>query len=250
MLHLNKKNILVSGASSGIGRRSAILASNVGANVILIGRNTERLKETYEKLGFGNHLYYTQDITKYNKIEELIRDSVSKIGKISGFIHSAGIEATVPLRSMNTETYETLYSVNVISAFEIVRILTKKKYYDSSGTSIVFISSIMGLVGQKGKVGYCSSKSALIGGTKAMALELAPKNIRVNCILPGIIQTDMTNKMFEILPESSKKEIIKAHPLGLGRPEDVATACLFLLSDLSKWITGTNLIIDGGYSAK
>jgi NAD(P)-dependent dehydrogenase (short-subunit alcohol dehydrogenase family) len=108
----------------------------------------------------------------------------------------------------------------------------------------------MGILGQPGRIGYCSSKGALVSGVKAMSLELAKKNIRVNCILPGVVETEMSNEMFQRLSEESKKEIIDMHPLGLGMPEDIANASAFLLSDAAKWMTGSNLIIDGGYSAK
>ena len=175
---------------------------------------------------------------------------MDRIGKISGFVHSAGIEMTLPLRSMQPSYYEDMFATNVISGFELARIISRKKYLGESGVSFIFISSVMGILGQAGKVGYCSSKGALISGAKAMALELAKKNIRVNCILPGVVETEMSNKMLENLPEESKKSILGMHPLGLGKPEDIANACAFLLSDASRWITGTNLIVDGGYSAR
>ena len=247
---LKNKNIIVSGASSGIGRQCAVTFSQLGANVILIARNEERLKDTFNKLKKGNHLTISQDITEYDKLEEIVNTAVGKIGKISGFVHSAGIEMTVPLRSMTPSYYENMFAINVISGFELARIISKKKYLDEKGVSLIFISSVMGMLGQSGKIGYCASKGALISGAKAMALELAKKNIRVNCILPGVVETEMSNKMLENLPEESKKSIINMHPLGLGRPEDIAYACAYLLSDFAKWVTGTNLIVDGGYSAR
>jgi len=247
---LNKKNIIVTGASSGIGRECAITFSQLGANVILIGRNKERLEDTYNKLDKGNHLIVSQDITEYDKLEEVINPAVHKLGKISGFIHSAGTEMTLPLRSMTSSYYENMFAINVISGFELARIISKKKYLDENGASFVFIASVMGTLGQAGKIGYCSSKGALISGAKAMALELAKKNIRVNCILPGVVETEMTNKMFDSLPEESKKSIINVHPLGLGKPNDIVYACVYLLSNAARWITGSNLVIDGGYSAK
>ena len=246
---LKNKNIIVSGASSGIGRQCAVTFSQLGANVILIARNEERLKDTFNKLKKGNHLTISQDITEYDKLEEVVNTAVGKIGKISGFVHSAGIEMTVPLRSMTPSYYENMFAINVISGFELARIISKKKYLDEKGVSLIFISSVMGMLGQSGKIGYCASKGALISGSKAIALESAKKNIRVNCVLPGVVETEMSNKMFGNLPEESKRSIINMHPLGLGKPEDIASACAFLLSDASRWITGINLIVDGGYSA-
>jgi len=247
---LENKNILITGASSGIGRQCAITFSQLGANIILIARNKERLKETYNKLDKGNHLIISQDITEYDKLEQIIKYSVEKVGRISGFVHSAGIEMTLPLRSMQPSYYEKMFSVNVIAGFELAKIISKKKYINKERASFVFISSVMGILGQPGKIAYCSSKGALISGIRAMALELAKKNIRANCILPGVVETEMSNEMFQKLSEESKKSILEMHPLGLGKPEDIANACAFLLSDASRWITGTNLIVDGGYSAR
>jgi NAD(P)-dependent dehydrogenase (short-subunit alcohol dehydrogenase family) len=249
LISLEDKNILITGASSGIGRACAILCSKLGANVILVARNEDRLHETYSSLRKGEHLLFSQDITEHDKIEDIIKVSVEKLGKISGFVHSAGIQMTLPIKNMKPSDYERLFSVNVISGFEVARILCKKKYRDKLGSSFVFISSVMGILGQSGKVGYCSSKSALNSGIKAMALELISKNIRVNCILPAIVETDMVKKMFSEIPEDAKKMITDMHPLGLGNPEDVSNACAFLLSGAARWITGTNLIVDGGYSA-
>lgn len=247
---LSNKNIIITGASSGIGRECAITFSQLGANVILIARNEERLKQTFNKLSKGNHIVIVQDITKYDKLEKIVSNTVKKVGKISGFVHSAGIEMTLPLRSMNPSYYENIFRINVISGFEFARIISKKKYFEQRGASFIFISSVMGILGQAGKVGYCSSKGALISGIKAMALELASKNIRVNCILPGVVETEMTNKMFDKFSEDSKKMTINMHPLGLGKPSDIAYGCVYLLSDAALWITGTNLVIDGGYSAR
>lgn len=247
---LTNKNIIITGASSGIGRQCAITFSKLGANIILMARNKERLKDTFAKLNKGNHIFISQDITEYDKLEKIVSTAVEKVGKISGFVHSAGEEMTMPLRSMHPSYYEKMFAINLISGFELARIISKKKYLNEKGASFVFISSVMGVLGQAGKVGYCSSKGALISGARAMALELEKKNIRVNCILSGVVETEMSNKMFENLPEESKKSIIDMHPLGLGKPEDIANASAFLLSDASRWITGTNLIVDGGYSAR
>jgi len=248
--NLNNKNIIVTGASSGIGRQCAITYSQLGANVILIARNEDRINETFERLEKGKHVFIVQDITQYDKLEGIVGGTVEKIGKITGFVHSAGMETILPLRGMQPSYYEKMFAINVIAGFEIARVISMKKYLNKEGASFVFISSVMGILDQPGRVGYCSSKGALIPGVKAMALELAKKNIRVNCVLPGVVETEMSNEMFQRLSEESKKEIIDMHPLGLGIPEDIANTSAFLLSDAARWITGSNLIVDGGYSAK
>lgn len=250
MISLKNKNILVTGASSGLGKQCAISCAEAGANVILIARDNAKLNSVLDQMAAGNHILYSQDLMKYDEIEGLVADAVSKNGPLSGFIHSAGLEKTIPINGMKAETYLELFSINTISAFELARIVSKKKYIAKEGGSFVFISSIMAELGQKGKVGYCSSKSALSAGSKALALELAPKKIRVNTIEPAVVETEMTTNMFGIISEDAKKGIIDLHPLGIGQPSDVANLCMFLLSDLSPWITGTGIVIDGGYSCQ
>jgi len=246
---LNEKNIIITGASSGIGRQCAISCSQMGANVVLISRDEERLKLTYTRLGGANHLYFPLDVTEYDNIELTISESVSRLGKIHGFIHSAGIEMTLLLKSMKPEYYNKLFSVNVISAFNLARIISKDKYIGEQA-SFVFISSIMGLVANAGLTGYCASKGALNSGIKSMAIELSNKNIRVNTISPGYIQTEMMKKAENNMSEEEIISLRKDFLLGLGNPDDVANACIYLLSEASKWITGTSLIVDGGYSAR
>ena len=248
---LEGKNVLITGASSGIGRQCAISCSRMGARVVLIGRREEKLIETIGMLASEGNLYYSFDVRNYQEIESVIADAVSRIGSIHGFIHSAGIEFVFPLSVIKPVHYQELFATNVISGFEFAKILSKKKYSKPEGNSFVFISSVMGISGNPSLIAYSASKGALISGVKSMALELAPKNIRVNAISPGFIKdTEMTSQLFKVLGEESKITIINAHPLGTGTTSDVANACIYLLSDASKWITGTNLIIDGGYSAK
>jgi NAD(P)-dependent dehydrogenase (short-subunit alcohol dehydrogenase family) len=249
MITLKGKSIFITGASSGIGKECAVKAAQLGARVVLVARDRERLKKTLDSLVGDHHLYFSCDITISDHLEEVVRQAAEKMGKISGFIHSAGIEATIPLRNMNRGKFEEMFSVNVLAAFEIARLLSNKKYLDPAGSSFIFIGSVLGLLGKPGAVAYSSTKAALIGGTRSMALELVPKNIRVNCVMPGVVETAMSTKFFQTIPEHSRQEIIKKHPLGLGQPEDIAHLCMFLLSDVSRWITGSAIPIDGGYSA-
>jgi len=250
LFNLDNKNIMITGASSGIGKQCAITFSQLGANIILVARNKERLEQTFNELKKGNHISFAQDITEYDKLEEIINISVGKVGKISGFVHSAGVDKLLPFKLIEPAIYEEMFATNTISGFEISRIISKRKYINSEGASFVFISSIMGILGQIGKIAYCSSKGAVVAGVKAMALELASKKIRVNSILPAVVETEMSKQALGNLSEESREEILNMHPLGLGKPDDIAYACAFLLSDASRWITGTNLIVDGGYSAK
>jgi NAD(P)-dependent dehydrogenase (short-subunit alcohol dehydrogenase family) len=248
---LEAKKIVITGASSGIGRSVAIECSRKGASLLLIARNEERLKETLSLLSPGDHRFCSVDITDYDKLDPIIADYVGSYSKIDGLIHAAGMSMTIPFGMIRPENYQQLFSVNAVAGFELARILVKKHYVDSEkGASFVFISSIHALFGLEGAVPYCASKGALSAGVKAMALELAARKIRVNAILPAYVHTEMTENLFDSIPEESKQKLIAAHPLGIGEPEDVAYACIFLLSDAGKWISGTDLILDGGYSAR
>jgi NAD(P)-dependent dehydrogenase (short-subunit alcohol dehydrogenase family) len=243
--------IVVTGASSGIGKAVAEELARFGYRLILVARNEKQLMKVKESLANTHHSICPVDLTDEHVLELKVSNCIEKTGKISGLVHCAGVERTIPFSKMNLEVYKSIFDINVFAGFELARILSKKKYMDALHKgSFVFIGSIMSLLGQPGKVGYCSSKSALVSGVKAMALELAQKQIRCNCILPGLVDNDMTQKMFQNLTQDSIIRIINNHPLGLGSSEDVAYAVSFLIDERSKWITGTELIIDGGYSAQ
>jgi len=246
---LEGRVIVITGAASGMGRAGAILCSQSGASIIMIDKSEAGLKDTFDRLESDRHIFFVQDITEYHKLDALIGESVAKLGKISGFVHSAGLTLTLPFKITGPSHYEKLYAVNNIAGYEIAKAISKKSNVHEDGASFVFISSIMGLLGQEGNTAYCSSKGGLVSAVKAMALELAPKKIRVNCVLPAVVRTEMSENLFRTISPESMNNILAMHPLGLGQPEDVANAFLFLLSDASKWITGTSLIIDGGYSA-
>lgn len=246
---LNGKKILITGASSGIGRQCAIRCSLSGATVIISGRDENRLQETLEMLNpAADHSKYIGDLCDFDNLETLVSDIIHCCGKIDGLISSIGYEITLPIHIMKPKDYQSLFNTNVISGFELTRQLIKKNGLNSK-SSLVFIASIMGIVGQIGIIGYCSSKGALISGVRAMALELVSNGIRVNSILPAVCNTPMTEKLFSKLSNEKVQEIIKMHPLGLGDTDDVALAAVYLLSDASKWVTGSSLIVDGGYSA-
>ena len=240
---LTGKTILVTGASSGIGRQTCISIANMGGKIIASGRNEERLKETITMLLENNHKLFKADLTKTSEIEEL----VNKLDEINGVVHCAGIVKLLPMKFYTKEYLREFNEINYEAPVLLTKTLHKKRKI-LNNSSIIFISSIMSQVGKIGQGLYAGTKGALVAITKVIALELAAKNIRVNCISPGLVKTPLIDDL-----TTFKKEIeenIKLHPLGLGAPEDVANACVYLLSDASGWITGTNLIIDGGYCAQ
>lgn len=248
-MDLSGKNILVTGASSGIGKEIAIYLSKLGANVIMAARNEERLKIVYNELEPRNHSYYLIDLNNLDEIEKMI-DFVCRDGiKLNGLIHAAGISLTMPLQYLKMNDVKNIMSVNFYSFVELVKQFSKRKYNDSGG-SVVAISSISSEVGARGLTAYCASKGALESAIRAMALELAAKNIRINAIAPAMIETQMYDGLIELVNNKDfEAELKKRQILGLGKPEDVANAAAFLLSDASRFITGTSLILDGGYLA-
>ncbi len=245
------KNILVTGASSGLGRQTAISCSESGAKVILVARNKERLEDTRQRMKNPElHLIYCVDLLDYDAIEPIIKNAVDQLGKLDGLVNAAGISTTLPLKLTSPEKIDHFFRTNVTSAIQLTRLFTKPAYCNNNGASIVFLSSVMGIVGEAGKTLYSLTKGALISGAKSIALELASKKIRVNTISPGVVVTPMSQNAVYSQDEESLQKIKALHPLGLGLPEDIAQACIYLLSDASRWVTGINLVIDGGYTAR
>lgn len=248
---LDNKIIIITGASSGIGRQCAISCSNMGARVILLGRNSDRLNETLSDMNLpSRHLTFSIDLVDYENVQDTVNQIFDEFGNINGLINCAGISTTLPFNMSKPEKMDEFFHANVHSAINLTRIVTKQSNIPKEGASIVFISSVMGIAGENGKSLYSMTKGAIIAGARSLAIELAPKNIRVNCISPGVVETPMSKSAIYSRNEESLNKIKGMHPLGLGRPEDVANACIYLLSDASRWVTGTNLIIDGGYTAR
>ncbi len=244
---LENKTIVITGASSGIGRQCAIDCSKMGAKVVLVARNSERLQETIQLMEGDNHCPYTFDLINTSEINNLIYDIVNDNGRIDGFVHAAGIEKTLPLKLLDFESYENLFKVNSLSAFEFIHHFSNKKFFNNRG-HIVLISSIAAVIGRSCLASYAASKGALISAVRSMAIELASKNICINCISPGTILTPLMQDFLSTLSEEDHKKRIDGFPLGLGTPQDIANACIYLLSDASRWVTGQNFVIDGGYT--
>lgn len=250
LFSLSNKTILITGASSGIGRSCAVQCSKMGASLLLMGRNVDELNRTVSELQPGTKVeMIVADFSKMVDLELVIAEKILTIGKIAGFIHCAGVEKTLPLKKQTSEVFQSIFDINVFAGFELAKIISLKKY-KAEKASFVFIASVAGMVGESGKTIYSASKGAVISGARSMSMELARSDIRVNSISPAMVKTPILEKMFDGIGEEASQNIIKKHPLGIGEPEDVANACVFLLSDAAKWITGTNLVVDGGYTAQ
>jgi NAD(P)-dependent dehydrogenase (short-subunit alcohol dehydrogenase family) len=248
---LNNKNIVITGASSGIGQACAILCSQAGATVLLVGRNVERLAETRSQMKQPEqHSTLVLDLSDTNMkdAEAAVKLFVAQTGKIDGVINAAGIPSTIPFRSMGPKHLEDAFRVNVVGTMLFTKILLRAGIFCAEGGSVVFIASVMGMVGESAKSVYGMTKGALIAGSKTMALEYAPRKIRINCISPGVVLTPMSMQSEYSKNEESFNAVREKHPLGYGTPQDIANASIYLLSEASRWITGTNLVVDGGYT--
>ncbi len=246
-LNLANKSILVTGASSGIGRDTAIHLSKLGANLILVSRKKEKLNETVKNLEGGGHSIYSFDLNNIEEIEVLINNIVNQHGKLCGFVHCAGTQDMRPLQMTKYKFIHDLMLLNFYSFIELSRVISKNVNHENN-SSFIAISSVTSFRGEKSRIAYCASKGALDSAIKAMAKELAKKNIRVNSVVPGFIKTEMFDSYIKNIGEEEfNKNILNNQYLGLGETIDIANAIAYLMSDASKFITGTSLIVDGGY---
>ena len=241
---LEGKTILVTGASSGIGRATAIESSRLGAKIIAVGRNEERLEATLSECADTGCEKRAAELTDNGQTEAL----VDSIPAVDGVVCAAGILISFPFRFAVPEKVEKEFRVNVFSTIELVRMLIRKKKIQKGG-SIVFLSSIGGTrITNIGNGIYGATKAALSAITKNLAVELAPKGIRVNCLMPGMIDTPLI-QVGEFTEEQRRADM-ERYPLGrYGRPEEVAYGAIYLLSDASSFTTGLEMVIDGGFTA-
>lgn len=243
---LEGKTILVTGASSGIGQGCALMASKLGAKVIVCGRDEERIRQTIEMLEGDGHSSFSGDLTDAMLIEKL----VSEVPSLDGAVFSAGITMTAPFSFSTREKFDKVFDINFFSPIELMRLLVKKKKITNGG-SIVFISSIGGnFVSSVGNCIYGASKASINSMVKVCALELAPKKIRINAVCPGMVETALVKKFSENITEEEMKKDLALYPLKrYGQPEDIAGGVVYLLSDAASWVTGQALCIDGGITA-
>jgi NAD(P)-dependent dehydrogenase (short-subunit alcohol dehydrogenase family) len=242
-LNLKNKSILVTGASSGIGREIAIQLDKHDANIIISGRDKERLNNTRDELSYHFGTPAESHVCDLTKEEEIIK-LVDKLPKLDGVVFCAGIINYDLIKFLNFDKIKNVFDVNFTSQVLLTQQLLKKKKLNKN-SSLVYVSSISSKLGIAGTSLYTASKSALNGFVKVAASELAPQNIRANTVCPGIVNTPMGEKAIE-----ANADVIKDYPLGLGTPLDVSNMCLYLLSDASKWQTGTEIILDGGLTLK
>lgn len=242
---LDNKKVLITGGASGIGKATALLCAQMGAEVILVDLNEQGLQQTAQEIGKESTIIKAVNLTNLELLEEMI----SSLPKLDGVVSNAGIVYSLLAKFNEPSDMERIFNINTFSHINLVQGLIKQKKLNKRA-SIVFTSSMSGVYcGIAGGSLYGATKSALAGYAKALALELAPRGIRVNTVHPGMIQTPLTASTSlsqELLDEDAKN-----YPLGrYGKPEEVASAMVYLMSDATVWMTGTQLLIDGGYSLK
>ncbi len=245
---LARKRILITGASSGIGKSCAVELSKLGAGIVLVARNEDTLEKTRGSLVGEDHHVESLDLKCGDHLVSWLKEVVKRTGPLDGLIHCAGITKTMPLRGTSQDLFSQIISINLESAYFLGKAFRQKGVCNHPA-SLVYISSVAGVVGQAGLSAYCASKGGLITLAKSLAIELASEKIRVNVIAPGLIETPLVTAEATTVPTMTLESVIARHPMGIGQPEDVAYAAAYLVSDAAKWVTGSTLIVDGGYTA-
>lgn len=250
MINLSDKTIIVAGASSGIGKQTAITLSKLGAKLVLIARREDKLQEVIQAMDGEGHCYYCADLSQVETIEEVVKKIVSEQGKLDGLVYAAGIGTSLPLMQFKPEKIKKLFDINFFGFVEIVRQVCRKGRYNE-GMRIVGISSIASFCGDKSHLAYSASKAAMDGAVRCIAKEVADKGICINTVAPAMTATEMYVKYLEKYGEDSESntELLKRQYLGLAKTEDIANAIAFLLSPAARFITGTTLPVDGGFTS-
>jgi NAD(P)-dependent dehydrogenase (short-subunit alcohol dehydrogenase family) len=247
--HFQDRFFLITGASSGIGRATAEIIASRGGRLVLCGRDQNKLDNLLKNIPGKNHILNVSILDSMDNSDELLRSITSKHGQLDGIFHCAGIELIRPIKITKQIHVNQVFSSSIFAAFGIGRAVSSGMTLKEGG-SLVFMSSVASISGQAGMSVYSAAKSAIDGLTRSLAAELAPKKIRVNSIISGAVKTPMHDRIISASGELATELYNKSHLLGFGDPVDVAEAAIFLLGSGSKWITGTSLVVDGGYLAK
>jgi NAD(P)-dependent dehydrogenase (short-subunit alcohol dehydrogenase family) len=244
---LSHNTYLVTGASSGIGRATAAMIAQYGGKVIVSGRDEARLQNTLSSLTpKANHSVSVQALTDADQTADWIKDIVETHGPLTGVFHSAGVELIRPVRMTKQTHLNDVFGSSLYAAFGIARAISQKNTLVDGG-SVVFMSSVAGSTGQIGMTAYSAAKAAVDGLVRSLACEMAPRRIRINSIAAGAVKTAMHERLTKGSGTESETEYEKSHLLGFGNPDDIANAAIFLLSEASRWVTGSTLLVDGGY---
>lgn len=239
---LEGKTLLVTGSSSNIGRKISIRCAEMGAKVIVVARNEERMKATVDELAGDGHKYYSVDLSNAESIANLAEE----IPVLDGVVLCAARFDSTPVKNIKRELVQDMFNTNTFANFDVIQKLLKKKKINKGG-SIVFISSVASMRPYKANSLYSATKGAINSFSKVLAMELGSQKIRVNCLHPGIVRREEGIREGALTAEQQRQEMEK-FPLGMGETDDIAYAAVYLMSDVAKWVTGIDLIVDGGQS--
>lgn len=240
----SNQNFVITGASSGMGKQVAIELAEAGANVLAIARGEEALSKLQQM--YPEHITIASiDVCDTDALELVVNSFVKSKGKLDGAVHAAGISALTPLRSYNTEEARKIMDISFWAGTSLMQICSKAKN-SNSGASFLLFSSVSSQKTDKGLFAYAGAKAAMKIAVKTFAKELSNRSLRINTISPGWVNTNMTNQLEET---NNLDEVNQNHLLGIGKPEDVSGVVLFMLSDRSNWMTGADIVVDGGYLA-
>lgn len=247
-MSLEGHTVLVTGATSGIGKATAVYLAKLGARIIASGRNEERLNEVLGQLEGEGHVGRIFDLADLDAIMPWMKALCAEVGPLNGLAHCAGVQATKPIQAINSTFVMDVLTQNLGAALMLAQAFRLKACH-APGASLVYVSSSAALKTAPGNVVYASSKGGIVSAVKGMGVELVRDGIRVNAVAPAMVDTPMSDQFRTILSEENFKRVVDMHPLGLGRPDDVAAAIAFLLADTARWITGSILNVDGGFLA-
>jgi NAD(P)-dependent dehydrogenase (short-subunit alcohol dehydrogenase family) len=244
-MEMTGKRVLVTGAGSGIGRATAILLSELGASLVLVGRDAEKLTVTSRRLAIQDFAIEPFDLAKPDEIVEWMRNLAARHGRLDGFVRSAGIQTFNALRTITGKAFERLLTSNTVSSAMLIKAM---QFMDCGAdqASIVVLASTAAILGTPANGLYGASKAAVMSLVRTFALEAVDRNIRINAVAPALVETEMVQRTRELMTEAAFQGMVEKHPMGIGEPDDVANAICFLLSDAARWITGTTMVLDGG----
>jgi NAD(P)-dependent dehydrogenase (short-subunit alcohol dehydrogenase family) len=249
-MNLTGRRVVVTGASSGIGKHACGLLSSLGAELILVGRNLQTLKETADSLEGSGHTISVFDLADVDAIPGLLKSIAEESGPLSGLFHAAGMESVRPLSLIKEQHIDEVLGPSFKAAALLIRGFCQKSVRPESMGSIVIMSSVTSVSGQAGMGIYAASKGAIDAAVRSFACDAAGLNIRINTIVSGAVETEMHQRLTKHMSPEALEEYKNKHLLGFGQPEDISQAVAFLLSNAAKWITGTTLVVDGGYTCR
>lgn len=246
---LQGHRVLVTGASSGIGRAVAILLDRLGAELVLVGRSETRLAETSGVLSGTGHVLAVQDLSDVEGLSAFLKGLTSSSRLLDGLVHCAGVSSRMPIRMQDWKSAREVMDLNWGAAWGLAKAFRQKGVRTPGGGRVVFVSSSASLIGETAMSAYSSSKGAVNALVRSLASEFAADRITVNAIAPGFILTEMNESYLAAISDEQRQSLERRHPLGFGSPADVAAAVAYLLAESGRWVTGVVLPVDGGLTA-